>query len=54
MEFNSFLIEIATFDLYDTEGLEEDIYYKPDEDPFTSNFEQCNYEGRLFISNTGS
>ena len=54
MRFNSILLEFATFDLFPTESLENDIYYRPEEEPYTSNFEQSGYEGRLLISNTGS
>ena len=52
--FNSFIVELTTFDYYDTEPIEEKIYDElPDLQPYNINFEASDIETTLFITNIG-
>jgi len=53
MMLTQFLIKIATFDLLPTEHIDEEMYYFPDSDPYTSNFEQVGVESTLLLANIG-
>jgi len=53
MMLTQFLIKIATFDLIPTEHIDQEMYYFPDSDPYTSNFEQVGIESTLFLANIG-
>lgn len=53
MEAIANLVEIATFDVIPVSSLEEEIYYFPEADPFTVNFEMVGTESTLFLANIG-
>lgn len=50
---NTIIHEIANFDLIDTEDIEDELYYIPEDEPFNINFSTCGYGSRLFIGNIG-
>ena len=50
---NSIMISIATFDLIDTESIDDQMYYFPEEDPFNLNFQQSGYESNFILKNIG-
>ena len=45
--------KIATFNLIPTEGLDNQIYYWPDHDPFSVSFEMAGTESLFFLANVG-
>ena len=47
------MIEFAEFDLIPTEYLDELMYYWPEEDPFSTNFESVGIETTFFLENVG-
>ena len=47
------MIEVATFNLIPTEGVDNQIYHWPDIDPFSVSFEMAGYESLFFLSNVG-
>ena len=53
MMVNEFLIDFATFDLIPVELLDKEIFYWPDIDPFSANFESAGIESLFFLSNIG-
>lgn len=53
MEATASLVEIATFNIIPVSSLEEQIYYFPEADPFTVNFEMAGTESKLFLANVG-
>ena len=52
--FTEFMVGIIKFDLYPTYYIDDEIYYFPDEEPFSINFEACGIESKLFVPNLGS
>ena len=48
-----FLVPIATFDLIDTEDLDELLYYFPEEDPFNAKFGFLGYDSSYLAANLG-
>ena len=48
-----FLVQLATFDLVPTQHLESMIYYFPETDPYSVNFEMAGYESLYFLANIG-
>ena len=53
MMMNESLIALATFDLIPTELVDKELFYFPEEDPFSLAFAQCGYESNLFLNNAG-
>ena len=53
MMLNEVIISVATFDLIPTDLLDEQLYYFPEEDPYSLNFAQVGYEFTLFVNNVG-
>ena len=47
------MIDLATFDLLPTEFLDSEIYYWPEMDPYTVNFEMAGIESIYFLANIG-
>ena len=48
------MVELTTFDYYDTEPIEEELYDElPDLHPYNINFEAGDIETTLFITNIG-
>ena len=47
------MIKLATFDIIPTDALDEAIYYWPEADPFTVNFEMAGVESTLLLANIG-
>ena len=47
------MIKLATFDLIPTEIIDVELYYWPEEDPFSINFEMAGVESKLFLANIG-
>ena len=47
------MITIATFDVIPTEYLEDEVYYFPDLDPYSVNFEMAGIESTFLLSNIG-
>ena len=47
------MIEFAEFDLIPTEYLDELMYYWPESDPFSANFESVGIETTFFLENIG-
>ena len=45
--------QFAEFDLIPTEYLDELMYYWPEEDPFSANFESVGIETTFFLENIG-
>ena len=39
MTLTVFIIEVASFDLLPTDDIDEELYYFPEEDPFSQNFD---------------
>ena len=48
------MIEIIHFDLFETDKLEDKIYFVSEQEPFNINFEACDIESTLFILNIDS
>ena len=53
MEVIQNMIDLATFDLLPTEFLDAEIYYWPEMDPYTVNFEMAGIESLYFLANIG-
>ena len=53
MTIVEYLIKLATFDLIDTSFIDELLYYWPEADPFTTNFEMAGIESVLLLANIG-
>ena len=47
------MLKVATFDLIPTEHVDSLIYYFPDADSFSSNFETVGIESKLLLANIG-
>ena len=47
------MIKLATFDIIPTEALDDAIYYFPEDEPFTVNFEMAGVESTLLLANIG-
>ena len=47
------MINLATFDIIPTDALDDAIYYWPEADPFTVNFEMAGVESTLLLANIG-
>ena len=47
------MIKLATFDIIPTGVLDDAIYYWPEADPFTVNFEMAGVESTLLLANIG-
>lgn len=47
------MIKLATFDLIPTEGIDSEIHYWPETDPFSVNFETAGVETVFFLANIG-
>lgn len=47
------MIRVASFDLIDTEELDAMIWYFPEEEPLSSEFETAGMESTLFLQNIG-
>ena len=54
MIYMSYIIEIATFDLFPTEWIEERLYYLPEKEAFNINFESAGIESTFLVLNIGS
>lgn len=48
-----FIYDIVTFDFISTENVESEVYYWPETDPFTTNFEMAGVESIFFLANIG-
>ena len=48
-----YLVPIATFDLIDTESLDELLYYFPEEDPFNAKFGFLGFDSSYLAANLG-
>ena len=50
------ITEIATFQIYQTDSLDAQIYdlHEGDKVPFSTNFELAGYDSRLFITSIGT
>ena len=46
--------KFSNFDVFPMEVIDEQLYYFPDADPFTVNFEMSGTESTLFLSNIGT
>ena len=53
MMVTAFMIKIATFDLIPTHDLIKEMWYFPDGDAYSINFEQVGLESKLFLLNIG-
>ena len=52
--FNSYIVKLTTFDILNTESIEDEIYNElPDLQPYNINFEASGIETKLFIKNIG-
>ena len=47
------MITLATFELIPTDDLFAEIFYFPEQEPFSESFETCDLESNLFLSNIG-
>ena len=47
------MIKLATFDIIPTDSLDDSIYYWPEADPFTVNFEMAGVDSTLLLANIG-
>ena len=47
------MVKIATFDLIPTEWISELLWYFPEQEAFSLNFEQSGIESILFLQNAG-
>ena len=48
------VIAIATFDMYPTHLIDDELYDFPESDPFNLNFQMCGMESKLLVENAGS
>ena len=48
-----FMIQLATFDLVPTSFVDEEMYYWPESDPFSTNFEMAGTETVFLLANIG-
>ena len=46
-------VQLATLDIIDTDFFDEAIYYWPEVDAFSVNFEQANIKSLYFLANIG-
>ena len=53
MTIVEYLNALATFDLIPTDEIDELIYYWPEAEPFTTNFEMAGVESVYLLSNIG-
>ena len=47
------MVNLATFNIIPTEGIDEEKYYWPEADPFNTNFEMAGVESKPFLANIG-
>ena len=52
--FCSYLIEIANFQFFDTDIINEELFYFPEVDPYGLNFQESGFETTLWIPGIGS
>ena len=52
--FSEKIMDIANLDIFPTGIIEDLIYYLPESEPFSINFESSGLESNLFIGNIGS
>ena len=53
MSVTKMIIEIATFELYPTEEMNQEMFYFPETEPYNLNFQECGYESQYFLENIG-
>ena len=52
--FNVVFVELANFNILDTEDLTNEISYYPEEDAFSLNFENAGYDGNILVPLLGT
>ena len=53
-EFTGFLSELSNFDLLDTESMNNEVFYIPEEDSVSLNFQNAGYDSTLAIKTLGT
>ena len=53
MSVTRMITEIATFELIDSETINQMMFYFPETEPYSLNFQECGYDYRNFIQNIG-
>ena len=53
MQINKVLVDIANFELFDSQKINQKLFYFPEEEPYNLNFQECGVESQHFLLNMG-
>ena len=53
MEINQVLVDIANFEFFDSEKINQKLFKFPEEEPYNLNFQECGVMSQHFLLNMG-